>query len=353
MVANEAALKHFQIEGADWLGKTDLELAEITQNEVADNFQQCLDSDEEVWRKGGPLRRVEHIPQADGASRYFDVIKVPLWHPDGRPKLLVVIGRDITQQKLAEESLRNFTTELEARVRERTATLEAAMTSLRKEITERRRLEEEILQIGERERMRIGEDLHDDLGQQLVGTGMLADLLAKELRTEGHPRENEAVRLAKSISQSLITTRNFAKSFYPVELERGGLVVAIRSLVERMEMVAHFTCNLNADESFHVKKSAEIHLFRIIQESISNAIKHGHAENIEISAIQENGRCIVSISNDGVSFTQPKDGQWTGMGLHLFQYRARLIGAEITVRRGDTGGCVVTCSMDCEPQEVA
>jgi PAS domain S-box-containing protein len=350
VVANEATLRHFKIEGTDWVGKTDAEIANLTPPEISKGILQCLDTDLEVWRKGGPIRALERVPQTDGSVRFFDVIKVPLWHPDRKPKLLVVIGRDITQQKEAEEALRNFNTELEARVQERTATLETAMTRLRKEITERSRLEEEILQVGERERMRIGEDLHDDLGQQLVGIAMLANLLATELKAESHPREKEAIRLTTSIAESLNTTRNFAKTFYPVELERGGLIQAIQSLAQRMEMVADFTCILKADPSFHVQKSSEIHLFRIVQESISNAIKHGHAANVEIRAIRENGRCTISVTDDGVGFVQPEDGQWTGMGLHLFQYRARLIGAEITVKRGDPAGCIVTCSMPCENQ---
>jgi PAS domain S-box-containing protein/LPXTG-motif cell wall-anchored protein len=343
MVANEAALQHFKIKNFEWRGKTDAELATMVSSELGAGFRNCEISDHQVWSKGRPVRAPERILRTDGTSGVFDVIKVPLWHSDGRPKLLVIIGRDVTQQQRAEEALRDFNTRLEARVQDRTATLEVAMTQLRNEISERLRLEEEILQISEREQMRIGQDLHDDLGQQLVSGAMLAESVALKLQAESHPEAGKAAKLRTFITESIQTTRNLAKSFYPIELERGGLILALQNLTQRTEALADISCELKADDRFQVAKASEIHLYRIVQESISNAIKHGHASKVEIDCTVENGRCKLTVTDNGVGFTPPEKGEWKGMGLHLLSYRARLMKAEIDVRRGDLGGCQVTC----------
>jgi signal transduction histidine kinase len=228
----------------------------------------------------------------------------------------------------------------------RTEDIRIAMQVLRHEFSERRRLEEEILNIGERAQARIGQDLHDDLGQQLVGMTILMELLSSQLGAESHPRATEAARLEAFLSDSINTTRNLAKSLYPVELERGGLILSLQDLANRTEMMAGITCTVTADKDFQFEKTAEIHLYRIVQESISNALKHGNARNIEIACTARDGVSTLTVTDDGSGFIHPDSEQGVGIGLHLFQYRARLIGARITVARGANGGCRVTCSME-------
>lgn len=478
MVANAAALRHFQLGSVEWAGKSDEELAAFAPPEIAASLVKCHSSEETIWRRTEALRTMDRVPQADGMTRFFDVIKVPLRHRNGLPRLLLVIGRDITaqkqaeealherkeeletimrevpvaifigkgadsrhitgnpaarqlmqagpdptrsanmpwsgfriyhngrevtaselpmqraaatgiavlgiefevifdnaesvrvigngvplfdatgkvrgsvgsfiditQQKAAEEALRDFNSQLEARVKQRTDVLETAMDDLRDEVAERQRLEEEILQIGERQQMRIGQDLHDDLGQQLVGIAILAGILSRELEAEANPKAHEAEQLSAYITAAISATRNLAKSFYPVELERAGLLPALHDLAQRTELLSTASCTLSGDDDFAVEKAAEIHLYRIVQESISNAIRHGHASRIEIQCRKRDDRQTLTITDNGSGFTPPKAGQQSGMGLHLFHYRARLIGASIDVRRMDPGGCQVTCSL--------
>jgi PAS domain S-box-containing protein len=282
---------------------------------------------------------------SDGSSCRILGNAVPLFDEDGTVRGSIGTFIDITEHKAAEEALRNFNTELEARVKERTDVLESAMAKLREEIAERQRLEEEILQISERQQMRIGQDLHDDLGQQLVGIAMHSDMLANELQREGHPKAGAAKQLNEFVSWSIKTSRNLAKSFYPVELERAGLIVALQDLAERTNMLSKVHCEVVTDDDFPIEKSAAIHLYRIVQESISNAIKHGHASHIRIACSTHGNHRILSVTDNGTGFTAPEEGEWTGMGLHLFQYRARLIGASLAVRRGEMGGCEVTCTI--------
>ena len=264
---------------------------------------------------------------------------------DGDGKLVRVTGviEDVTERRESEETLRRFNTQLESLVDARTEVIKMTMKELQREFAERRRLEEEILDIGERAQARIGQDLHDDLGQQLVGMTILMGLLSSHLTAESHPRAAEAARLQTFLSGVIITTRNLAKSLYPVELERGGLNLSLQELANRTEMLSGITCRLNADVGFKFEKAVEIHLYRIVQESVSNALKHGKAHNIAIDCSIRDGISTLTVTDDGIGFVRPDEGKWTGIGLHLFQYRARLIGAQLTVSRGDEGGCQVKC----------
>jgi PAS domain S-box-containing protein len=266
---------------------------------------------------------------------------------DENGELLRIIGimQDVTERRKSEEALRKFNTELESLVQERTEVIQRTMLELREEIAKRRGLEEEILGISERAHARIGQDLHDDLGQQLVGIALHLQLLSAQLNAEAHPSAQEASKLKGFLVDSIVTTRNLAKSLYPVELERGGLIISLQDLAQRTELMSRAVCTVTADEAFRFDKAAEIHLYRIVQESIGNALKHGKAQHIAIDCGVRDGVSTLTVTDDGVGFETRGDGKIWGMGLHLFQYRARLIGANISVTRGENGGCVVTCTM--------
>ncbi|MDB6156092.1 MAG: putative sensor signal transduction histidine kinase, partial [Chthoniobacteraceae bacterium] len=262
----------------------------------------------------------------------------------GRVASIVARALDVTARRTADEALRTLNAELEARVMERTEVLSIAMEELREEIAERQRLEQEILKVSEHEQARLGQDLHDDLGQQLAGMAMLAQLLSNQLGAEAHPKAIHAAQLKNFLTDSINTTRDLAKSLYPVELEHGGLLLALADLAHRTELVSKVRCVVQADETFSFEKDAAIHLYRIVQESLSNALRHGKPSHITIDCVMSDGMPKVTVTNDGEGFKQP-GGKWAGIGLHLFQYRARAIGAEVMVSSGENGGCKVTCLM--------
>ncbi|HEY2573111.1 MAG TPA: PAS domain S-box protein, partial [Verrucomicrobiaceae bacterium] len=252
---------------------------------------------------------------------------------------------DITERKNAEEALRRLNEELEERVRLRTAALGQANEKLNNEMAERRRLEKQILEIAERSQRRFGQELHEGLGQELAGIWFLCNVLADKLKNETHPEAPAVAELAKLLQGSLDATRNLARVSYPVELETGGLLAALESLAERTEGLFNVHCTLRCDwpRMFTLPDHMGIHVYRVVQEALTNAIKHGHPQNIAIECRSGPNMRTITVTDDGDGFAPSSES--SGMGLHLMRYRAQIVGAQLNVRRAGEKGCVVTCTI--------
>ena len=258
-----------------------------------------------------------------------------------------IIARQRAEQaesalRTSTEEIRNLNQILESRVLERTNELRQSVTALETEILNRQRLEREILEISEREQSRLGQDLHDGLGQELSGIAMLSDVHAKLLFAQSHPSSEAAAKIASHIRETIDSARRLAKGLYPIELNRYGLPLALKDLADQTSRRSGIPCELlQCGDTPHMEKSAEIHIYRIIQEGIGNAIKHGKPSRITIESLAGEGMHLFTVTDDGVGFKKP--AAHDGMGLHLMEYRARLIGAEIKVEQPEQGGCRVTC----------
>lgn len=223
-----------------------------------------------------------------------------------------------------------------------------------RDVTERKRLEKEILEVGERERQRIGQDLHDDLCQQLAGIACLGRVLWQRLAAKGAVASSEAEdadRIIHLVQQAATRARDLAKGLQPVTLQADGLATALAELAAKVESIFHVACLFRCQTPVSLEDAAApTHLYRIAQEAINNAIKHGRAQLITIDLMAVKDLVLLAVEDDGVGIPEvPPAGSGQGMGLHVMNHRAKMIGATLTIERGRRGGTLVTCSLRAKP----
>jgi signal transduction histidine kinase len=242
-------------------------------------------------------------------------------------------------------SLRALQRQLEGKVVERTA-------ALTEEMTKRQALEKELLAAGERERQRIGHDLHDSLCQHLTGTALAGQVLGEKLAAKSLPEEKDAVRVVGLIEDGITLARNLARGLAPVELEAEGLMAALHELAQSTKERFKVDCQFASPGSVLIDDPAtSTHLFRIAQEAVTNAIKHGRARRINITLFVEADEVNLEVSDDGAGFRMPS-AEDKGMGLHIMQHRAAMIGATLTILKRPPG-TVVTCRLGSVPKREA
>jgi signal transduction histidine kinase len=261
----------------------------------------------------------------------------------------VVAHVNITAVKLAEDALRALNAELEERVVARTAALLDANRSLQRAIAERKRLENEVIDASEMERQRIGQDLHDDLGQQLAGLWFFSAVLEKRLREKHSEDAPAAARISELLDKSLSLTRSLARGLHPVVAEPGGLMAALRALAEQCSELFKVRCRFACQRPVHVHASSTAtHLFRIAQEAVTNAGKHSKAKQITIQLSSSRKKLVLSVSDDGVGLRKAGRNM-EGLGFRTMQYRADALGGSLVFRQRRGGGTVVVCTIP-EPE---
>ncbi len=208
-----------------------------------------------------------------------------------------------------------------------------------------RRLEQEIISISERERQGIGRDLHDGMCQYLAAIGLTADLLRQNLAQEAHPRARAAGEIANLLQDAVERARELARGLSPVDRDEGGLESALEELVNSTTRLTGVQCAFLCSEPVPIEDNIRaIHLFRIVQESISNATRHGRARNIIVALEATEGDFALRISDDGNGFDATATGKG-GMGLNIMRYRARMIGATLEIYPNAPTGTVVACTV--------
>lgn len=232
--------------------------------------------------------------------------------------------------------LRSLYGELEARVKQRTM-------ALTEEMAERERAERELLDISEREQQRIGHDLHDSLGQHLTGVALAGQVLQEKLSTRGLPEAADATKLVELVEEGIALSRKLAKGLHPVELEAEGLMQALEELASISSDLFKISCRFDCDSPVLIRDTAVAgHLFRIAQEAISNAVKHGKAKNISIQLEALDDGIALRVKDDGVGLPDTPPSS-SGMGLRIMAHRASMIGATFSAKRDEAGGTVVSC----------
>lgn len=260
-----------------------------------------------------------------------------------------IYGRDVTAQKLAERQIRNLNRDLERRVQIRTAELTASNTRLQTEFRRRKRLERQLLEVSEKEQRRIGQELHDSLGQQLTGIAILVKVLENKLQTP-HPEEAaEANRIAQLVNQAIEQTRQLSRGLHPVALDEDGLMSALEGLAATTQNVFRVACTFWCPEPVRLGDVTTAgHLYRIAQEAVTNAVRHAEPNTIGIELIRQNYQITLKVTNDGRDFPEAVPPH-TGIGLQVMRHRAEMMDASLTVGRGPTGGAQVQCVLDIGP----
>jgi signal transduction histidine kinase len=234
---------------------------------------------------------------------------------------------------------------LEERVRERTAMLSDALKKLEIENNERKQLEGEILQISEREQHRIAQDLHDGLGQLLAGAVHLMTALQQSLSIKAAPEEAEADNLKHLIREALDQTRSISRGLYPVREAPAGLMLALKDLAARTTHLFQVDCQFRCESPVYLHDYlAATHLYRIAQEAITNAIKHGKASRISISLSSEPQSLLLRVTDNGTGMTRDAKGQ-SGLGQRIMMHRAAIVRGALTFETPADGGTSVSCSL--------
>ena len=203
------------------------------------------------------------------------------------------------------------------------------IAGLATDVTERKRLEQEILNISERERRRIGHDLHDDLCQRLAATKLKCEMLADELERHSLPNAQLASEISRQMAEATALSRSIARGLSPVDLEAEGLMAALGKLASTAEAIHEVPCFFFCPQPVMIgNATTATHLYRIAQELVNNAGRHADPAQIDIRLTHEADCVRLEVRNDGRSFAVAAENS-TGMGLKIIRYRAAAIGGTV------------------------
>ena len=227
---------------------------------------------------------------------------------------------------------------LESRVKERTSALERQMA-------ETRELEKALLEVGDRERAAVGQDLHDGLCQQLVGVAFCANMLKDEAGNRDSDLVPEASRIADLLDEAITQARNLARGLYPVRLLTEGLEMAVLEMATTMTNRYGIPCDVDCPRPLpHLTENTAIQIYRIIQEAVANAAKHGKPNRIVIRLSFHDQMLSIEVVDNGMGVAATA-GNPTGMGLSIMGYRARMVGAGFHLRENEPTGTRVECRL--------
>jgi signal transduction histidine kinase len=241
--------------------------------------------------------------------------------------------------------LKSFHQTLERRIRERTA-------ALQQEIAARERLEKEVTEVTERERRHIGRELHDTLSQHLTATSLSLQVLSGKLAQNSLPQATDADQATRLVEDAIDLTRKLAKGLFPLELEGEGLEGALLELCRNMADRYQINCEFKNDaQTPSIASPTAMHLYRIAQEAVTNAIKHGHVSHVVIDLSTENGALKLTVNDDGIGLPDqlPAD---RGLGLRIMANRAGMIRAHFSAKNNSAGGATVKCELPLQSQKI-
>ena len=258
----------------------------------------------EMFISGKPLKSAYRVTARDGRVLWFQCEAKMIRREDGRPWFIHGVGFDIT---------------------------------------ERKRLEEAILEISAQEQRRIAQDLHDGLGQHLTGIAFMSKVLEERLSEKLLPEAAEAAKIVQMVNMAIDNTRQLARGLHPVAAEGSGLMSALKKCASDIQELFQIRCRFHCEQAVHIYDvTVATHLYRIAQEAVNNAIRHGKAKEILIRLSKRRGTGTLSIKDEGIGFTKEPATQ-PGMGLSIMNYRADIIGGSLRVQPNEGRGVEVMC----------
>ena len=226
-------------------------------------------------------------------------------------------------------------------------------TGIIRDISDRKRLEQEMLQISEQEQQRIGQDIHDDLCQQLAAISCLVQAAQQRVKkTNAHDAESLA-EVVKLVSHANTRAREMSRGLVPVVLESGGLMAALGELAASTQKVFRNSSRFECEPPVYVDENMiSVQLYRIAQEAVGNAVKHSRASLIEISLARTEQGYKLIVSDNGVGIPDHSPLKGTGMGLLTMTHRAKMLGGRLSVITHKKNGTVVMCEVPARPLQI-
>jgi PAS domain S-box-containing protein len=296
---NETWDKVFHRKNMDWFGKTD---DDLWPRNLAHKFKEA---NRRMIAERKVVETTATIEQEDGVH-YWLVTTFPILNEQGNPIMVGGAAVDITEQK---------------------------------------RLERQVQEVSEQEKRRIGQDLHDGLGQYLTGIAFMSRLLQRKLAERKVPESADAEKIATLVNKTVFQARDLARGLCPVELENNGLQAALLDLSCTTEKLFNISCTVEGDSDVRLSdNNTALHLYRIAQEAVNNAVKHGKAQHIVIALNRTGNSLSLEIRDDGIGLPKT-DHKSHGIGLRVMNYRAGMIGASLSIESRRSGGTAVSCQV--------
>jgi two-component system sensor kinase FixL len=214
------------------------------------------------------------------------------------------------------------------------------------DITERKRLEQDILSAVEMEQKRIGQDLHDSLGQQLLAVSFLCNVLKKKLAAQSREESLEAAHIEDLLNEAKLNLRKLTRGLYAADLESLGIGTCLKDLTQQVQEISSIHCSYDGDATTTIdNRSVTENLYRLAQEALNNAVKHSQAKDIMVSLHKKGQQVTLTIKDNGIGLPPSASRHSSGMGLRTMRYRAHVIGGFFEVGVQTEGGTMVRCSV--------
>jgi PAS domain S-box-containing protein len=292
-------------------------------------------------RDGSAPDRRWHI-RKDGTRIWVDGIMHRLDDENRNLRGYAKIARDATEQRNAEEALRQSHDKMEERVNERTRDLLATNRELEQTMAQRQELERELLEISEREKRRIGQDLHDIVCQELTAAALFLKSSANRTAAKNPAAAKTLGEAAEIVNRNVTLTRNLARGFQPVKLSGGEFTAAMRALVSQTNKSPSIHCRLDMTQTVELPdETIALSIYRIAQEALTNAVKHAVAKTVLVSLRKGRRTLQLTVEDDGKGFQKKKRSK--GLGLHIMDYRTSVLGGTFEIESKPMSGTRITC----------